>query len=587
MYRLCRLIRHALFVRPLALWREVGWPARFSGSLGARMRAALLLGLAFVAAQGLLTLGALWMVERASSTLIDRQLVPISHMQAIADFYQEGATVANKVRSGTMTAESGRSELSSLKAQLAQSWTQLLVAEPEGIAAIADRRTPADAALGALERAIVAGSADRLDFLLSGGLHANIDPLLVEIRSRSTALRKQAEADRRGFGMGMAMVEAGLFLLLLLAGAIGPWLLRSARRSIIDPLVAIAAHAAEREEGEVPYQHFQDEVGGIARAIAGARLRARDHRRLLEERQQAESQRRRIEQGVAAAARHRATTLDSIFSEFGEALSAMVEELSSAAHQMGGMADGMSSAAERAEGRARQVAGNVEASEADILRIEAASGVMLDIGREVGSRTATSIDHGGRVHEESRRNRAHALQLREMVAQIGGALDLIASVARQTNLLALNAGIEASRAGDAGRGFAVVAAEVKSLSLDAQRATWEIGCKLDLVRETAEAVLASATAVETLAQDIAQQSRAAAEAVETHKTASRSIVASLGGAREQMHGTVTAMTALRGDASDVRRSSQEVQATSRAVARQASDLRERFEALTKGVRAAA
>ncbi|MCE7795898.1 methyl-accepting chemotaxis protein [Sphingobium sufflavum] len=212
---------------------------------------------------------------------------------------------------------------------------------------------------------------------------------------------------------------------------------------------------------------------------------------------------------------------------------------------------------------------------------------MLDIGVAVGARTASSLEHGGKVHDESRQNRAHALQLRTMVAEISGTLDLISSVAKQTNLLALNASIEASRAGDAGRGFAVVAAEVKSLSHDAQRAAHEIGRKLDFVRGTADRVLASATAVEVLAQEIAHQSRAAAEAVKTHKAASGRIVESLECARDQVDDALHAMKALHGDASDVRRSSQEVQATSRSVAQRAAHLHARFEALSRDVKAAA
>lgn len=563
--------------------------ARLSASIGARVRAVLLLGLIFIAVQGLLTLGALWTFQRATSSLIDDQLAPISHMQSIADHYQAGVAVATKVRSGTMPVASGRSELSSLRRDLDAQWTSLLAKPPADFAAALDRRAAADAALGLLDRTIAIDNQDQLDFLLSGGLYGSIDPLLVELRTRTAALRAQAEDDRRGLWLVGMSAQGGLAAMLLLAMAGGVWLMRSVNRSIITPLVVIARHAADQDEADphaVPYQHFEDEVGGIARAIAGARSRTNENRLLVEERAAADAQRRQSDHVAAESARRRAATLDALFDEFGDALSAMVADLAAASEQMGVMADGMSDAAGRAETRAVALAQSFESTGATISHIEKASGVMLDIGQTVGARTATSLKHGGKVHDESRQNREHAIQLREMVREINGALDLISSVAAQTNLLALNASIEAARAGEAGRGFAVVAAEVKSLSHDAQRAAHEIGRKLDMVRGTADEVLASATAVEALAKDIAQQSREAAEAVETHKAASRSIVDSLGGARAEMNGTVGAMTALHGDASDVRRSSQEVQSTSRAVARRAADLRDRFDALARGARAA-
>ncbi|CAN5239597.1 hypothetical protein BH10PSE13_BH10PSE13_22080 [soil metagenome] len=553
------------------------------------MRAVLLLGLAFVATQGLLTLGALWTFQRATSSLIDEQLVPISRLQLIADHYQAGVAVAIKVRAGTMPIASGRSELSSLKRDLKEQWTLLLEEPQPDFGATLDRRASADQALVTLDRTIATGNQDQLDFLLSGGLYGSIDPLLVELRTRAAALREQAQADRRGLWFVVVGAQASLAAMLLLAMAVGVWLMRSVHRSIIEPLVVIAGHASASGDVDaqtVPYQDFEDEVGGIARGIADARARARETRMLVEERAVADAERRRAERLAAEAARQRAGTLDALFCEFGDALSAMVADLAAASEQMGVMADGMSDAAGRAEMRAVMLARSFESTGVTISHIEEASGVMLDIGQAVGARTSLSLKHGGKVHDESRQNRAHALQLGQMVREINGALDLISSVAKQTNLLALNAGIEASRAGDAGRGFAVVAAEVKSLSHDAQRAAHEISRKLDMVRGTADEVLASATAVETLAQDIARQSREAAEAVETHKAANRSIVESLGGARAEMNGTVSAMNALHGDASDVRRSSQEVQSTSRAVARRASELRNRFDALARGVRAA-
>lgn len=583
MFRLCRSIRHALVFNPFS--------QRLSSSLGARMRALLMLALAFVVAQGLLTLGALWIFQHATASLIEEKLVPIAQMQTIADRYQAAIAVATKVRAGTMTVASGRSELASLEADLRTEWAILMAEPPIDFGAVPGRREPADEAIMQLDRTVAGGDLDGLDFLLSGGLYGSIDPLLVELRARTAALRAQAEADRsRLWYVGLG-AKVGLAALLVVALAGGAWLMRGVTRSIIQPLVAIARHATGigQDDGEaetVPYQHFEDEVGGIARAIQGARTRSRENRMLVDEREAAQTEMRYRERLATETARKRAATLDALFSEFGDALSAMVADLAAAAEQMGVMADGMSDAAGRAEARAATLAQSLESTGSTISKIEKASGVMLDIGRTVGARTASSLEHGGKVHDESRRNRAHALQLGEMVREINGALDLISSVASQTSLLSLNAGIEAARAGEAGRGFAVVASEVKSLSHDAQRAAREIGSRLDMVRGTADAVLASATAVEALAEAIASQSHAAAEAVETHKAASGSIVESLGGARAEMNGTAKTMTALNGDASDVRRYSEEVQSTSRAVARRAADLRDRFDALSRGVRAA-
>jgi methyl-accepting chemotaxis protein len=65
--------------------------------------------------------------------------------------------------------------------------------------------------------------------------------------------------------------------------------------------------------------------------------------------------------------------------------------------------------------------------------------------------------------------------MRSTMAELGGIVADINTIASQTNLLALNATIEAARAGDAGRGFAVVASEVKKLAGDTRTATQRAG----------------------------------------------------------------------------------------------------------------
>ena len=105
---------------------------------------------------------------------------------------------------------------------------------------------------------------------------------------------------------------------------------------------------------------------------------------------------------------------------------------------------------------------------------------------EVGHRAEASqrlVDDAGGVAQEAARS---VEELKRAIEQIQAVVALISDVAGQTNLLALNATIEAARAGEAGRGFAVVANEVKSLSVETQKATTEIGSTIQRLRSTAE-----------------------------------------------------------------------------------------------------
>lgn len=73
--------------------------------------------------------------------------------------------------------------------------------------------------------------------------------------------------------------------------------------------------------------------------------------------------------------------------------------------------------------------------------------------------------------------------MRDHNQKVHSVLEVIRGIAEQTNLLALNAAIEAAKAGDQGRDFAVVADEVRSLAQKTQSSTLEINTIIQNLQE--------------------------------------------------------------------------------------------------------
>lgn len=148
-------------------------------------------------------------------------------------------------------------------------------------------------------------------------------------------------------------------------------------------------------------------------------------------------------------------------------------------------------AASEVSDKARSVAGAAKATVGDVQTVAAATeelaasahqiAAMMDkvstlSSEAVGSVAKTSDIIGGMV------NAAEA---------ISGVLVLIETIAKRTNMLALNASIEAQRAGSAGKGFAVVAGEVKDLAAQTRAATQDIQTKITGIERTSAAAAAA------------------------------------------------------------------------------------------------
>lgn len=172
-------------------------------------------------------------------------------------------------------------------------------------------------------------------------------------------------------------------------------------------------------------------------------------------------------------------------------LNSSSHELASSSQELLAAGENISANMKQSTSSTAEIAAGMEEISAAMEEINAASQDMeltlVRINEEANHvhAEAENIDKRAlQVHELSQSSQAAALSMyneikakvllaiedAQVVKEISGLAEDIASIANQTNLLALNAAIEAARAGDQGRGFAVVAEEVRRLAEDSAAA---------------------------------------------------------------------------------------------------------------------
>ena len=573
----------------------LAWLSGRSGNITTALRRVLFSLLAIQAVLAItLIVGAL-STSHGMRVLIRDKIYPIGELQRVTDSYAKALATAHKVVSGNLSSAGAIDAIATARHDIDHNWTlfrahALDSRHAVAVARVDAARAGADTAIAGLDRLLRAHRDDRLEFFVSGPLNAAIDPLTVASDSLIAALRADAGAEQRAMQGRFWRAYVVVSLVTVLAVLVGWWGMRIVTLRITRPLalIAVATHSItdDRHDAQIPGLDRTDEIGDIARALAFARQRSIDARRLSEESRLAQEalHLRRIRDNDASA--KRAADLDAVFAMFERDAGAVVARLKSAGPVLRETATTMSSEAAEAEHHAMATASLAEQSASSARTIAASSGALATAIQHISDAANESRAGVGTVRLRTIAGRDHAESLGALVAEIASVLDFIAVIAGQTNLLALNATIEAARAGPAGRGFAVVAEEVKGLARQTQAAAGKIESRLAVARRASDTVLATMHSIDGLVAGLDLSATNVAGAVEHQRDMTRRIAEAIG---EVENGTAYAaanMQLLHERAERARGTASELAHTADDVADSVERLRTQINQLVADVRAA-
>lgn len=411
---------------------------------------------------------------------------------------------------------------------------------------------------------------DQVDDL--GQIYGRARPLL--LKAIAAADSSAAAAEERAFRIRQ-MLGWGIGLATLAIGLVAIFVGQRMARLITRMAKAMHQLAAGQLEVTLPGIGRSDEMGEMAQAMESFKLK-------LREKAQAELA-ANLEQDRLAGMRRKAE-LEKLARTFEDAVSGVIDTLSSASTELEASARSLTDTAQNTKEVSDKVASASEEASGNVQVVAARTAELMESATEVGRQVEQSaeIARGAvRQAEETDRRIKH---LSAAALKVGGVVELIAAIARQTNLLALNATIEAARAGAAGRGFAVVAHEVKSLATQTAKATSEIAEQIaDIQVATNESVSAITEIGDSIGR-ISQIASTIAAAMETQGTATKDIAQNIMNAAEMSTQVASNIRRVALSASSTGASSLQVLTSANALAQSSHRLKLEVDGFLAGVR---
>ncbi|MBD8891785.1 methyl-accepting chemotaxis protein [Roseibium litorale] len=347
--------------------------------------------------------------------------------------------------------------------------------------------------------------------LLASAGRISADALQLKERSGEQAKALSGRVQSR---MGATMWQVGSVAALAFVLAIG--LASILSLAITRPLKRLVSDAGELASGntEVAFAEAsrKDEIGAVARSVAGFRDGVLERQRLEIVQEQERTAREERNGRVTVALEHFDKEVMQILADVGEAAAGL--QLTAA--QMTGNAQDTSHQATMVASASTQATANVQT-------VASATEELSASLQEVSSSVSHSAGIARQAADEAKRTNDQIGGLAAVAEDIGQVIALISSIAEQTNLLALNATIEAARAGEAGRGFAVVAAEVKDLASQTGRATEEISEKIAAIQNETREAVGGIQSISRIIDEMNQVASAIAATVEEQSMATNEI----------------------------------------------------------------